>query len=132
MEFRLRRQGGKRMAGRGMAGRPKRAAALVWPFYGAFALTALSGSVLMSLQEGLNMVPSGPAMNPHISSVTTLDPWGNPCATMMDTMKGMSVMGESMEAMMDHMCITPLRPEQSGDAERAKALVEQVGAVIEK
>ena len=120
------------MAGRGVAGRPKRAVAMAWPFYGAFALTTLSGSLLMSLQEGLNMAPSGPAMNPHISSVTTADPWGNPCATMMDTMKGMSVMGESMEAMMDHMCMTPMRPEQQGDAERAKALVAQVGAVIEK
>jgi hypothetical protein len=115
-----------------MAGRPKKAAALVWPFYGAFALAALSGSALMSLQEGLNMVPSGPGMNPHIDSVTTTDPWGNPCDTMMDTMKGMSVMGESMEAMTNHMCITPLRPEQSGDAERARALVDQVRAAIEK
>ena len=120
------------MAGRGMAGRPKTAAALVWPFYGAFALAALSGSALMSLQEGLNMVPSGPGMNPHIDSVTTTDPWGNPCDTMMDTMKGMSVMGESMEAMTNHMCITPLRPEQPGDAERAKAVVDQVRAAIEK
>lgn len=120
------------MVGRGMAERPKRAAVLAWPFYGAFALAALSGSALMSLQDGLNMVPSGPGMDPHIDSVTTPDPWGNPCATMMDTMKGMSVMGESMEAMTNHMCITPLRPEQSGDAERAKALVDQVRAAIEK
>jgi hypothetical protein len=120
------------MAGKGMAGRPKRAAALAWPFYGVLALAALSGSALMSPQEGLNMVPSGPGMNPHIDSVTTTDPWGNPCDTMMDTMKGMSVMGESMEAMTNHMCITPLRPEQSGDAERAKALVDQVRAAIEK
>jgi hypothetical protein len=120
------------MAGRGMAERPKRAAVLAWSFYGAFALAALSGSALMSLQEGLNMVSSGPGMNPHIESVTTPDPWGNPCDTMMDTMKGMSVMGESMTAMTNHMCITSLRPEQPGDAERAKALVDQVRAAIEK
>lgn len=120
------------MAGRGMAERPKRAVVLGWPFYGAFALAALSGSALMSLQEGLNMAPGGPGMNPHIDSVTTPDPWGNPCDTMMDTMKGMTVMGESMEAMTNHMCITPLRPEQSGDAERAKTLVDQVRAAIEK
>src|ERR1700691_4597317 len=101
-------QGGKEMEGRDMAGQPKRAAALGWPFYVAFALAALSASALMSLQEGLNMVPSGPGMNPHIESVTTPDPWGNPCDTMMNTMKGMSVMGESMTAMTNHMCITSL------------------------
>src|ERR1700722_13548001 len=115
-----------------MAGQPKREAALAWPFYSAFALAALSGSALMSLQEGLNMVPSGPGMNPHIDSVTTPDPWGNPCDTMMHTMKGMSVMGESMEGMTNHMCITPLQPEQPGDTESAKALVDQVRAAIEK
>src|SRR5277367_2910599 len=106
--------------GKRMAGRPKRPAALAWPFYAAFALAALSGSALMSLQEGLNMLPSGPGLDPHISSVTTPDPWGNPCDTMMDTMKGMSVMGETMAAMTNHMCLTPLRPEQPRDAERVK------------
>jgi len=118
------------MAGRPR--RPKRPAALAWPFYAAFALAALSGSALMSLQEGLNMVPGGPGMDPHINSVTTPDPWGNPCDTMMDTMKGMSVMGETMAAMTNHMCLTPLRPEQPRDAERVKAVVGQVRAAIEK
>src|SRR5271168_4156782 len=112
--------------------RPKRAAALAWTFYAALALAALSGSALMSLQEGLNMLPGGPGMDPRIDSVTTPDPWGNPCDTMMDTMKGMTVMGESMAAMTNHMCITPLRPEQPGDAERGKAVVDQVRAAIEK
>ena len=36
---------------------------------------------------------------------------------------GMSVMGESMGAMTNHMCITPMRPKQAGDEERAKALI---------
>ena len=42
------------------------------------------------------------------------------------------VMGESMAAMANHLCMTPLRPMQPGDEERAKALVTQVKAVLEK
>ena len=42
------------------------------------------------------------------------------------------VMGESMVAMATHLCMTPLRPQQPGDEERAKALVAQVKAVMEK
>jgi len=34
--------------------------------------------------------------------------------------------------MTNHMCITPMRPKQPGDEERAKALVAQVRAAIEK
>ena len=51
-----------------------------------------------------------------------------------DDMKNMSgsVMGESTEAMADHLCMTPLRPKQPGDDERAKALVQEVKASIEK
>lgn len=44
----------------------------------------------------------------------------------------MSVMGESMAAMANHMCITPMRPKQPGDEERAKALVAQVKASMER
>ncbi|HTX75869.1 MAG TPA: hypothetical protein VMD29_06660 [Terracidiphilus sp.] len=67
-----------------------------------------------------------------VASITTADLYGNPCDTMMGNMKGMSVMGESMAAMTNHMCITPLRPQQPGDEDRAKALVDQVRAAIEK
>src|SRR5580698_9375492 len=42
------------------------------------------------------------------------------------------VMGESMAAMANHLCMTPLRPMQPGDEERAKALVAEVKAVLEK
>jgi hypothetical protein len=45
---------------------------------------------------------------------------------------GMEVMGASMTAMANHMCITPLRSKQPGDEERAKAVVAQVKAAIEK
>ena len=41
------------------------------------------------------------------------------------SMGGMSVMGESMAAMTNHMCITPLRPRQPGDEEKVKAVVAQ-------
>jgi hypothetical protein len=42
------------------------------------------------------------------------------------------VMGESMAAMANHLCMTPLRPVQPGDEEKAKALVAEVKAVLEK
>ena len=47
-----------------------------------------------------------PAGHPAQSSVTTADPFGNPCDSMAN-MAGMNVMGESMAAMANHMCITP-------------------------
>jgi hypothetical protein len=50
----------------------------------------------------------------------------------MSGMGPMSVMGESMMAMMTHMCVTPMRPPQPGDEDRAKLVVAQVRAAIEK
>jgi hypothetical protein len=50
----------------------------------------------------------------------------------MSSMHGMNVMGESMAAMANHMCMTPLRPKQPGDEEKAKAVVAAVKATIEK
>src|SRR5271155_2605447 len=50
----------------------------------------------------------------------------------LSSMGGMSVMGQSMAAMTNHMCITPMRPKQPGDEEKAKALVAEVKATIEK
>jgi hypothetical protein len=50
----------------------------------------------------------------------------------LSSMGGMSVMGESMAAMTNHMCITPLRPRQPGDEEKVKAMVAEVRASIEK
>jgi hypothetical protein len=57
---------------------------------------------------------------------------GHACDDMGSSTHGMSVMGQSMAAMTNHMCITPLRPKQAGDEESAKALVAQVRAAIEK
>jgi hypothetical protein len=47
-------------------------------------------------------------------------------------MSGISEMGESMMAMMDHMCVTPLRTKQPGDEEKVKAIVAQVRETIAK
>lgn len=44
----------------------------------------------------------------------------------------MSSMGPSMAAMAGHMYITPLRPKQPADEERAKAVVAEVKAAIER
>ena len=103
------------------------------PFYGAFVLIFLAGSAFLSALPQLALQNPGPQSSSTVESVATTDLYGNPCDAMMGTMKGkMSVMGESMEAMTNHMCITPIRPEQPGDEERAKALVGQVRAAIEK
>ena len=64
-------------------------------------------------------------------SVTTADTFGNPC-DQMASMAGMSVMGESMAAMANHMCITPMRPEQAGDEARARDVIARVRATMEK
>ena len=50
----------------------------------------------------------------------------------MNGMDGMAVMGESMAAMMNHMCVTRSRPKQAGDDERVKALVAEIKVAIEK
>jgi hypothetical protein len=49
-----------------------------------------------------------------------------------DDMSGISEMGETMMAMMDHMCVTPLRTKQPGDEEKVKAIVAQVRETIAK
>src|SRR5208282_3055282 len=44
----------------------------------------------------------------------------------------MSSMGPSMAAMAGHMYITPLRPKEPGDEDKAKAVVAAVKAAIER
>jgi hypothetical protein len=44
----------------------------------------------------------------------------------------MSSMGPSMAAMAGHMYVTPLRPKQPGDEEKAKAVVAQAKATMER
>ncbi len=72
-----------------------------------------------------------PAGQPAQSSVTTADPFGNPCDSMAN-MAGMNVMGESMAAMANHMCLTPMRPRQSDDEQKAREVVAKVRAAMEK
>jgi hypothetical protein len=50
----------------------------------------------------------------------------------MGDISSMGNMGPSMAAMAGHMYITPLRPKQPGDEEKAKAVVAQVKASIER
>ena len=50
----------------------------------------------------------------------------------MSGMGEMSVMGESVMAMMNHMCVTPLRPRQPGYEEKVKAIVAQGRETIAK
>ena len=99
------------------------------PFYGAFVVTFLSGSAFLGVPPQLSSTagqqPSARVERHHHR------PYGNPCDSMMGTMKGMSVMGESMEAMTNHMCITPTRPELPGDEDRAKAVIDQVRTAVE-
>jgi hypothetical protein len=50
----------------------------------------------------------------------------------MDMRGDMKDMGPSMAAMAGHMYVTPLRPRQPGDEEKARAVVAQVRAAIER
>ncbi|SRR5246127_3506864 len=102
-----------------------------FPFYASFVLTLVVGSALMVAPPGQSLKANGQMANMPGMSVSTTDLSGNPCDDM-GGMPGMSVMGQSMAAMTNHMCITPKRPEQPGDEERAKAVVAQVKATIEK
>jgi len=70
-----------------------------------------------------------PGMNS--GNATVGDP-SRPCDDMGSSVMSMSVMGQSMAAMTNHMCITPLRPMQPDDEEKVKALINQIKAAIEK
>jgi hypothetical protein len=102
--------------------------------------SSVYGSALVALAVGASAIleMSGPAqsvtgpstMTPGMS-VTTTDLSGNAC-DQMGAMAGMNVMGESMAAMANHMCMTPMRTRQPGDEEKARAVVAQVRATMEK
>jgi len=91
-------------------------------------LGLVAGGLGVAGLRGLAQKPESQAAE---SSVTTADPFGNPCDAM-GAMAGMNVMGESMAAMANHMCITPMRPEQPGDETRVRAVIAQVRATVEK
>ena len=96
----------------------------------ALLLAIVASSVAVAAVHDPAQEPAG---QPAQSSVTTADPSGNPCDNMtaMAGMK-MNVMGESMAAMANHMCITPMRPRQPNDEEKARAVIAEVRATIEK
>ena len=85
-------------------------------------------SAVLTLSAGaMLLMPSGHAWQqaqpmgsmPGMSGKTTVVD-GHVCDDMGSSTHGMSVMGQSMAAMTNHMCITPMRPQQPGDEERAK------------
>jgi hypothetical protein len=96
---------------------------------GAAIWTLAIGALLLSTMPG-HAWQQDPKMS-GMAGMST-DPSGHPCDDMGGSMGSMSVMGQSMAAMTNHMCITPMRSMQPGDEERAKALVAQVRAAIEK
>ena len=99
-------------------------------FAGFFVAALLA--LFIAGSAGHSQKRSDPVAGPPGSSVASTDLSGNACDTMGSSMAGMNVMGQSMTAMTNHMCITPIRPKQPGDEQRAKAVVEQVRAAIER
>lgn len=96
----------------------------------AVCTISLAGMLLIGLQRQA-WAQSQPMSGMPGMAATNTDGAGHACDDM-SSMGGMSVMGQSMGAMTNHMCITPLRAKQPGDEKRAKALVAQVKAAIEK
>lgn len=94
-------------------------------FYRIVILTTTLGTVL------LTALPVHAWQHDQQMPVMNTSDTNHTCDDMSGT-GGMSVMGQSMAAMTNHMCITPLRPKQPGDEEKVKALVAQVRAAIEK
>jgi hypothetical protein len=79
--------------------------------FGSVLLTALAGHAFQQDQHG---------------GMPGMDRSG------MGDMGNMSDMGPSMQAMAGHVLITPLRPKQPGDEEKAKAVVAQTKATMER
>jgi hypothetical protein len=88
-------------------------------------------SVMLTLSFATVLLPGHAWQQDQKMSATNRSGTSHACDDL-SGMGGMSVMGESMAAMANHMCITPLRPKQPGDEEKAKALVAEVKATIEK
>src|SRR5271156_3407814 len=86
--------------------------------YGTVALTVAFGAVLLAARLGYAR-----QQDQQKGSMPGMDMGGK---------EDMSNMGPSMAAMEGHMYITPLRPKQPGDEEKARAVVAQVKASIER
>jgi hypothetical protein len=90
---------------------------------GSFVLCALAGGAIAILAA------SAQGQQQPDSSMANMPGMGKMDMSKSD-MGDMRDMGPSMAAMAGHMYVTPLRPRQLGDEEKAKALVEQVRAWI--
>ena len=100
-------------------------------FFRIAMLTLTMGTVSLSPRTGRAWQQGQPMSGMSGASGTSKSSSGGPCDDL-SSMGGMSVMGESMGAMTNHMCITPMRPKLPGDEEKAKAVVAQIKASIEK
>lgn len=98
----------------------------------------VDGSVMRAIDRGvyvsaLAVLLCLSASAQQDSSMANMPGMGKGAPDMKDMdMKDMKDMGPSMAAMAGHMYVTPLRPQQPGDEEKAKAIVAQVRAAIEK
>ncbi len=105
------------------------------------ALSICTIILLFILGALLLIVPLGHAgphvaalPEPQMTAMPDMKP-GDPnrkCDDMGNSVNSMSVMGQSMGAMTNHMCITPMRPMQPGDEEKVKDLIVQIRAAIDK
>jgi hypothetical protein len=86
--------------------------------YGAGALALTFGTLLLTALLG-----HASPQDQHKGSMPGMN---------MSDMGDMSDMGPSMEAMAGHVLITPQRPKQPGDDEKAKAAVAKVKATMER
>jgi cytochrome c556 len=104
---------------------------LIAPFSRTVMLAIIFAGVSLTTASGHAGPPAQQA--PATSAMPGMEAGGTQhgCDDL-SSMGGMSVMGESMGAMTNHMCITPMRARQPGDEEKVKALVAQVRAAIEK
>ena len=83
----------------------------------------------------LSLACAALALAVSIARAQQQDPMGNMPGMKMGDKKGqddMKDMGPSMAAMAGHMFVTPLRPKQPGDEEKARAIVAQVKVSIER
>ena len=100
-------------------------------FYGSFFLTIIAGCAVLAMLPARSPVRGDPVRVMTAMAAADSPPESTQCVEMED-MSGMNVMGQSMAAMMNHMCMTPAREPQPGDEERARAVVAQVKAAITK
>ncbi len=94
-------------------------------------ISAFRRSLLLTLAAGVLTLAAAPAHAQQKQDQSK----GDMAGMDMNGKSGMSDMGDmgpSMAAMAGHMYVTPLRPRQPGDEEKARAVVTQLRASIER